>query len=383
MTLIQRTIVPLLARSKKSILLLGPRQTGKSTLVRGLKPGLIINLAHEPTYLEFARNPRELEERLGGGTYRTVFLDEVQRLPGILNTVQVLLDERPHALKFYLTGSSARKLKRGHANLLPGRVHTFALGSLTRAELGGALSAKQALSTGTLPGIWTEPDSREREKTLRSYAATYLKEEIQAEALTRNIEGFSRFLFVAAAESGKFLDLSKLASDAAIPRESAMRYFEILEETLIVRRSDPFRKSDRRRLTRSPRFFFFDTGVLNGLLGNFAPSPDRIGMLFEHFLFNQLVDGAAAKDVPLRISSYRTEHGAEVDFIVELGVQTIAIEAKASANIGSSDVRGLRSFAEYYGKKHRACLVTLGSPRKTLNGIEVLPWQEFLQSIGF
>lgn len=382
MHLIQRRIAPLLARSKKSILLLGPRQTGKSTLVRGLLPDLEINLAHEPTYLEFARNPRELEERLGGGAYKTVFLDEVQRLPGILNTVQVLLDDRRGSLKFYLTGSSARKLKRGHANLLPGRVHTYALGALTRAELGDAIEVREALSTGTLPGIWTETDQAEKQKTLMSYAATYVKEEIQAEALTRNIEGFSRFLFVAAAEAGKFLDLSKLASDASIPRETAMRYFEILEETLIIRRSEPFRKSERRRLTRSPRFFFFDSGVLNGLLQNFIVSQDRIGTLFEHFLFNQIVDGAAAKDVPLRISSYRTEHGAEVDFIVELGKEVIAIEVKASSNVGTSDVRGLRSFAEYYGRKHRSCIVTLGTHRKNLEGIEVLPWQEFLRDIG-
>lgn len=382
MPLIRRTIGPLLEKSKKSILLLGPRQTGKSTLVRGLKPDLSINLAHEPTYLEFARNPRELEERLGGGKFKTVFLDEVQRLPGILNTVQVLLDERVKPLKFYLTGSSARKLKRGHANLLPGRVHTYSLGPLTRAELGDDLRIKDALSTGTLPGIWTETDSTERQATLRSYAATYLKEEIQAEALARNIEGFSRFLFIAAAEAGKFLDLSKLASDAMIPRETAVRYFEILEETLIVRRCEPFRKSERRRLTRSPRFFFFDAGVLNGLLRNFVASPDRIGMLFEHFLFNQMVDGAAAQDLPLRVSSYRTGHGAEVDFIVELGKGTLAVEAKASSHVGRSDLRGFRSFAEYYGKKHRACLVTLGTHRKMVEGVEVLPWQEFLRALG-
>lgn len=258
----------------------------------------------------------------------------------------------------------------------------YSLGPLTRAELGDELSVKDALSTGTLPGIWTETDPTERQTTLRSYAATYLKEEIQAEALARNIEGFSRFLFVAAAEAGKFLDLSKLASAAAIPRETAVRYFEILEETLIVRRCEPFRKSNRRRLVRSPRFFFFDTGVLNGFLRNFVVSPDRIGMLFEHFLFNQMVDGAAARDIPLRISSYRTGHGAEVDFIVELGKETLAVEVKASSHVGSFDPRGLRSFADYYGRKHRACLVTLGGHRKRLEGIEVLPWQEFLRALG-
>ena len=164
------------------------------------------------------------------------------------------------------------------------------------------MDVRKALETGTLPGIWTEQDPRERRKTLRSYAATYLKEEIQAEAPTKNIEGFSRFLFVVAADAGKFLDLVKLASAAGIPRQSALRYFEILEDTLILRRCDAFRKSERRRLAQSPRFFF-DTGVLNGLLGNFTASADRIGTLFEHFLFNQIVDGAAARDREARVSS--------------------------------------------------------------------------------
>ena len=382
MSYILRSITPLLRESRKSVLLLGPRQTGKSTLVKSLKPDLTVNLAHESTYLAFARNPGELEERLNGGPYRTVFLDEVQRLPTILNTVQALIDDKKHALKFYLTGSSARKLRRGRANLLPGRVHTYALGPLTAAELGGDFDVKTALATGLLPGIWTENDPKDRRKTLRSYAATYLKEEIKAEALARNIEGFSRFLFVAAVEAGKFLDLSKLASDAAIARETAVRYFDILEETLILRRCLPFSGSERRRLVRSPRFFFFDTGVLNGLMDNFTVSPDRIGHLFEHFLFNQIVDGAAAKDLPIRITSYRTSHGAEVDFIVEIGKEVTAVEVKASSNVGRSDLRGLESFAEYYGKRHRSCLVTLGGHRKRLGATEVFPWQEFLREMG-
>ncbi len=319
---------------------------------------------------------------MAAGTFQTVFIDEVQRLPSLLNTIQAILDEKRPPTKFYLTGSSARKLRRGNANLLPGRIHAYHLGPLVASELNYALDAKQSLETGTLPGILTESDDRERRKTLQSYAATYLKEEIQAEALTRDIEGFSRFLFVIAAEAGKFLDLSKLGASAGISRQSAVRYFEILEDTLVLRRCDAFRKSERRRLIQSPRFFFFDTGVLNGLMNNFTASGDRIGVLFEHLLFNQLIHSAAARDLEMRVSSYRTEHGAEVDFIVEFGKELIAVEVKASANVGKTDLRGLQSFAEYYGRKHRSVVAYLGHTRKIIEGVDILPWQLFLKDLA-
>lgn len=380
--IIQRHLEALLRKSKKSVLLFGPRQTGKSTLMKLLAPELEINLAHEPTYLAFARNPSELEERLRAQSARTVFIDEIQKLPSLLNTIQTMIDETQGGIQFYLTGSSARKLRRGQANLLPGRIHTYHLGPLVASELGHPMNIKEALSTGTLPGIWTEKDVEEKQKTLRSYAATYLKEEIQAEALTRNIEGFSRFLFAVGAEAGKFLDLSKLALEAQLPYQSALRYFEILEDTLVIRRCDSFRKSIRRRLVQRPRFFFFDTGVLNGLLENFLPSQDRIGILFEHFVFNQIVDSAEAKDKPLRISSYRTEHGAEVDFIVEWEGKVFAVEAKASSTVGHSDLRGLKSFAEYYEKKHTPVILYLGSLMKVMEGVKVFPWRMFLKEIG-
>jgi predicted AAA+ superfamily ATPase len=240
---ISRRLGSVLQRSAKSVLLLGPRQTGKSTLVGTLAPDLTINLAHEPTYLEFARNPRELEERLAAlpaAKRSSVFIDEVQRLPSLLNTVQVLLDRPGNRLRFLLTGSSARKLRRGNANLLPGRIHTYHLGPLASSELKYELDTMQALSSGTLPGVFTDPDTDSRRKTLRSYAATYLKEEIQAEGLTRNLEGFARFLHIAAEWSGHHLDLAKLAAAAQVARQSVVRYFEVLEDTLIVRRAEPF-----------------------------------------------------------------------------------------------------------------------------------------------
>lgn len=384
--MIARGLKPLLERSTKSLLLLGPRQTGKSTLIAELDPDLSFNLAHEPTYLDFARNPRELEERLAAFSparaKTTVFIDEVQRLPSLLNIVQVLLDRRESRLRFLLTGSSARKLKRGGANLLPGRVHTYHLGPITSAEIGYGIDTQSALSTGTLPGILSDVDVAERKKTLRSYAATYLKEEVQAEALTRNLEGFARFLDVAAEWSGHHLDLSKLAAAAQVPRQSVVRYFEILEDTLLVRRLDPFGRTPRRRLVQHPKFFFFDVGVRNGVLGNFDVSADRIGSLFEHLVASQIFASAAAIDADLRMSSYRTEHGAEVDLIVEMARRTWAIELKASRTVGTSDLRGLRSFADLFGTKHTPLVLYLGTARRRIGGVDILPWQEGLQAMG-
>lgn len=233
---IHRLLSSEIRESPKSILLLGPRQTGKSTLIKALNPDLTINLADESEFLLFTRNPDELKQRLASAPYKTVFIDEVQRLPGLLNTVQSILDNEDNAIQFYLTGSSARRLRRGRANLLPGRVLNYQLGPLVSAELKYALDTDRALATGSMPGIYTETNPKIRQKTLRTYASTYLKEEIQAEALARNLEGFSRFLYFAAIYSGRFLDLSKLASEAQIPRQSAVRYFEILEDTLIVNR---------------------------------------------------------------------------------------------------------------------------------------------------
>jgi predicted AAA+ superfamily ATPase len=381
-----RHLEPVLAASAKSVLLLGPRQTGKSTLMAGLEPDLVVNLAHEATYLDFARNPRELEERIDGlpraTRRRTVLIDEVQRLPSLLNTVQALLDERGTRLKFLLTGSSARKLRRGGANLLPGRIHTYRLGPIAAGECGYALDTAAALATGTLPGILSDAEAASRKKTLRSYAATYLREEIQAESLTRNLEGFARFLHVAGEWSGHHLDLSKLAAAAQVARQSVTRYFEILEDTLIVLRADSFARSPRRRLVQHPKFFFFDVGVRNGLLGNFETSADRVGALFEHLVFSQLVAGAAATDQDIQISSFRTEHGAEVDFVVEIAGRVWALEVKASRNVGPTDLRGLRAFADYHGKRHAARVLYLGDAKRKVDGVDVVPWQEGLREMG-
>jgi len=237
------------------------------------------------------------------------------------------------------------------------------------------------LSYGSLPGVWTENDRREREEVLNTYAATYVKEEIQAEALTRNLEGFSRFIFAIAARATLPLDYTKLASQAAITRASAIRFVEILEDTLLVFRVEPFAKQHIRRLVQHPRFYFFDNGVLNGLLGSYAVSGDRIGMLFENLVASQLYHAAHAHGHSFSVSSYRTEHGAEVDLIVEREGKVWAIELKASRNVGVSDLTGLNSFAEYFGAKHEAVVAYLGTTARKIGNVHVLPWWQVVEEL--
>ena len=385
MEFVTRRLATELLDSSKSLLLLGPRQTGKSTLLSNIfSSAVTINLVDESTYLEFAAEPRRLEQILAAcGNEKTVFIDEIQRLPSLLNTIQMILDER-RGVRFVLTGSSARKLRRGGANLLPGRIHTFTLGPLVAAELAYAADEQELLAFGSLPGIYTETRHKDKMKTLSSYAATYLKEEIQAEALTKNIEGFARFLKFAAISSSQFLDLQKLASQAQINHQTARRYFEILEDTLIAHRLEAFAKTTRTRLVQHPRYFFFDTGVLNGLLGNFTVSDDRKGPLFETLVITQIIHTIAAKDLMgIRLSSYRTEHNAEVDLIIEGPNSTTALEIKATRNIGVSDLTGLASFAKFYGKPHRAVIAYQGDRQLEVGGVEVWPWQKALAELGF
>jgi predicted AAA+ superfamily ATPase len=205
---------------------------------------------------------------------------------------------------------------------------------------------------------------------------------VQAESLTRNLEGFARFLGVAAEWAGHHLDLSKLAAAAQVPRQSTVRFFEILDDTLIVRRAEPFTRSTTRRLVQHPKFFFFDVGVRNGLLGNFTASADRIGGLFEHLVFSQVAAGAAARDREIRVSSYRTEHGGEVDLIIEVDRRLWAIELKASRTVGMADLRGLRSFRGFYGRHHEPRIWYLGETPRVVEGVTVQPWQEGFASSG-
>jgi predicted AAA+ superfamily ATPase len=380
--MITRIVSGEIARTKKSVLLIGPRQAGKSTLMAGLDPDLSINLADEMEFLTHSSRPDELGKLIEQHGAKTIFLDEVQRLPRILNTVQALVD-RTKSLKFYLTGSSARKLKRGGANLLPGRVVNFQLGPLVAAELDYKAETKTILSRGALPEAYLEGEQKAVERLLSSYAANYLKEEIKAEALTRNLDTFARFLQEAVLNVGQFVDFTKLAKKAKMSRHAVPRYFEILEDTLIGHRVFPYEPlMASLDLVRHPKFFLFDCGVYNGMLRNFVPSADRIGVLAEQLVFSQILHSGWARESDTKISSFRTRGGAEVDFIAEVDRKVFAIEVKASDGITTDDCAGLEFFSANAGKVSGLFIFHMGAKDRRLGKVWALPWQKGLTEMG-
>ncbi len=352
-----RMLAVTLIKSKKSILLLGPRQVGKSTLLKSLNPDLIINLASESEYLKFLSNPNLLVSLLKGKKYKLVFINEIQRITSLLNTIQMILDDWKNPPKFLLSGSSARKLKRGNANLLPGRIFQYSLSGFSASDLNYKLNLEKALKFGFLPEAYLEEDENSCKKLLRDYAAVYLKEEIQAESFTRNIGGFARFLEVISVSAGSILDISKIASKAKVSRTSTVRFIEILEDTLIAERIENFSATDA-EIIRHPKLYFFDIGVLNGLLGNFESSLDRIGNLFEHLVYNQIRNSAFSIDEPYELFYFRTRNGLEVDFILKLKNKIYAIEVK-SGEVNNGDLRSLKAFQNYYPNLHKSILVSL------------------------
>lgn len=378
-----RLILRKISKSSKSILLLGPRQVGKSTLIKGIKPDLTINLAIEQEFFDFQENRNELEARIDASHPRSVFIDEIQRIPWLMNSIQAIIDSNPK-IKFYLTGSSARKLRKGKANLLPGRIFTYQLAPLCLEEVGKGWESKRMIQFGSLPGVMSLVSEVEKKKLLQSYSNTYLKEEIMAESLVRGIDGFVRFLRQAAISSGQYLDFSKMARSSKVPRQSLIRHFEVLEDTLIATRveNDPDLDSDQCDLVKHPRFYFFDLGVVNALRGSFDLSGDRIGGLWEHFVYNQLMNSIQAGDTEHKIFNFRTRGGLEADFIVSHGSKKFAIECKAAARVSESDYRNLIAIERYYPKLTKI-LVYQGKVERKENGVWIVPLPKALSIMGF
>ncbi len=382
--MIKRKLAEALVENKKmSVLLLGPRQVGKSTLIQNLKPDLEVNLADQSTFLEFTSNPKALLELIDSEKNpKSVFVDEVQRVPSILNTIQTIIDKKS-GIQFYLTGSSARKLKRGRANLLPGRIFDYQLGPLIASEFNYKMNTKKVIQYGSLPAAYLAEKESFSKKLLTSYVGLYLKEEIQAEALTRNLEAFSRFLKSSILSMGQFVDYSKISKLAKISRHSCSRYFDVLADTLIGYQVFPFEECiESADLVKHSKLYFFDPGVYNSLIGNFIVSEDRIGPLAEQAIYTQIIHSAKSFDKSVEVSSFRTRGGFEIDFIVNIEGHIFPIEVKSTDNLQDNDVKNLKYFSRYYSKKHVPYLLHLGFQRKKVNGIWCLPWQEGLKEMG-
>lgn len=374
--MVKRILKKQIQDSKASILLLGPRQTGKTTLLLLLKPDLVINLAREREFQEHLSNPSLIEDLIELKKPKLVFVDEIQRIPSLLNTIQAVIDEQK--IRFLITGSSARKLKRGQTNLLPGRVVNKQLFSLTMKELNYKMDKEEAVRYGFLPGIIQEPSENVKQDILTSYVSNYLKEEIQQEALTRNLSGYSRFINYLPEWSGKVLDYSKISAKNKLNRFAVHRFFEIFEDTLLGERINSWTPSEEIKTVKHPKFYFFDNGVMNGINANYQPLGDMLGVCCETIIFNQIKASLSYKNKPFKISFFRTHSGVEVDFIVEHDKNILAIEVKASEKLSSDDVGYLKIVKSHDSKIH-PILFHFGKKSFKVDGVWCLNWIEGLK----
>jgi predicted AAA+ superfamily ATPase len=367
--------------TKETCFLWGPRQTGKSTLLKSLFPDAqYYDLLLADIYRNFMANPERLRQECealglnGSNQKQPLIIDEVQKIPELLDEIHWLIENR--GLRFILCGSSPRKLKRSHANLLGGRALRYELLPLTYLEIPD-FSLEKALNHGLLPRHY---QSSKPNKLLEAYVGDYLKEEIAAEAATRNIPAFSRFLEIAAISNGEMINFQNIASDCGVSATTVKGYFQILEDTLIGRFLPAFRRRVKRRLIQAPRFFFFDTGIVSQLTrrGPVQPKSELFGRAFEHFLVMEVYAWAAYSERNPGIAYWRTASQLEVDIV--LGDGQVAIEIKSTTATTDHHLRGLRAFRQEY--EARCFLISLDPrPRLTSDGIHILPWRDFLDQL--
>ncbi|MCB0341342.1 MAG: ATP-binding protein [Pseudobdellovibrionaceae bacterium] len=373
----------------QSFFLFGPRGSGKSTLLRqhfAGKDPLWIDLLDPGLEFRIAQNPNEILELWKGKRSPWIVIDEVQKQPQLLDLVHKAIEE--HKIKFALTGSSARKLKRGGANLLAGRAVEKHLYPFSSIELGDQFELQKALEFGLLPTIWDSNWNRE-EKTdfLYSYVNTYLKEEIAAEQLVRNLDPFRRFLVAAAQSNGKIINHSKIERDSGVSSKQSQRHFEILVDTLMGFYLEPFDTSIRKRQTLKSKFYFFDTGViraLNQLAGeSLIASTFEYGDLFETFVVNEFVKSAKALNKRWQFSYYRTSNDVEVDLIIEKPRgKKVLVEIKSFSKFDREKVESYFRISKEF-KSEVAYLLSNDPTAREVDGVRCLHWQQGIDEIFF
>ena len=366
-----------------SFFLFGARGTGKTTLLQGLlsdKSPLVIDLLKQGLYRELQANPEKLSKMVLPlkGTGRFVFIDEVQKVPELLDLVHHHIEQ--DKIRFALTGSSSRKLKRGGANLLAGRAFVFRLFPLIYTEFAESFSLELALRWGTLPKIIQYDNDQERTLYLRSYVETYLAEEIIQEQIVRNIPPFSRFLSVAAQCNSTIVNYSKIAADIQSDASNVRNYFSILEETLLGFLLEPFHLSVRKRQRTSPKFYFIDTGLVRTLSQlidvPLRPESKEYGSYFESFIINQIRSYLEYQGKQYRLSYLLSGDNAEIDLIVErAGKDTLLIEIKSGTVIHQGSLNTLKRFAKDFPGARLVCLYN-GEVKLHEDEVEILPWRE-------
>lgn len=367
----------------ENFFLFGPRGVGKTTLLKHLplfEKALYINLLRAQEERQFARRPETLEAIVNALPSSTdhIIIDEIQKVPKMLDMVHHLI-ESTHK-KFILTGSSARKLKHGGANLLAGRAFVYNLHPFTYLEIDSHASINDFLRWGMLPKIFEYDTDDKKQMFLEAYANTYLKEEVWVEQYIRELDPFRHFLEVAAQANGKIINFSNIARDVGVGIHLVQKYFSILEDTLLGFFLNSFQHSFRKRLSKSPKFYFFDTGVVRTLSGRISlpieESNSAYGEAFEHFVIIQCKNLASYYHRDYKFSYLKTKDDAEIDLVVERpGQDILFIEIKSSVDVQDQQLTNLKQLAHAFGQCESVCF-SRDSFAKKLDGVMVYPWAD-------
>lgn len=390
MALLKRLIKPLLDNALEkgnNLLILGARQTGKTTLVKSFSCDLQLNFMHSPDRQRYEKNPEILANEVKMLVEKMpapplISIDEAQKVPAILDQVQYLIDEGLG--QYILTGSSARKLKQSSPlNWLPGRVMVYRMEPLMLQEyIDHKPSLEDLLHYGSLPGIFTEPDHNHRERHLQSYVATYLEEEIRSEALVRQLASFARFLTLAAVESGNITNFSNLSRQIGVAHSTVAGYYQILEDCLVAERIEPLAEQrPRKRLTRSAKYLFTDLGLRRIAAGEGLQLPQvYLGKLFEQYVGLELLRSLRLMNPAAKLYFWRDNNGPEIDWVIKTGNEYIPIEVKWTDAPHQKTLRHLMLFMKSYPCKKGYVICRIPRPMKLADNLYAYPWQE-LQAI--
>ncbi len=364
------------SRPRETFFLWGPRQVGKSALLRATYPQTRwLDLLKTDEYLRYLRRPALLREELDAGPPAgPIIVDEVQKLPMLLDEIHWLIENR--GIVFGLCGSSARKLRRGHANLLGGRAIRYQLHGFVSSELGRDFDLLRALNQGGLPRHYL---TNEPARRLSAYVDDYLKEEVAAEGLVRNLPAFADFLTAAALADTELVNSANIARECGVSAPAVREYFQILVDTLLGHYLPAYAKRPKRRMIHARKFYFADVGVVNALAkrGRIEAGSELYGKALESWIFHELSAFAAYRAPDLKIAYWRTASGIEVDFV--LGDAAVGIEVKSTAHISDAHLRGLRELrTDQPAAKRLVCVCSEPRPRRTSDGIDILPVGEFL-----
>ena len=365
----------------ETFFLWGPRQAGKSTLLRQCYPdGRWIDLLKSDEFRRYLTNPEFLRQEIEAEGFprdRHVVIDEIQKVPALLDEVHWLMENR--GISFALCGSSATKVKRGAANLLGGRAVRYELLGITAVELGDDFDLTRLLNAGYLPRIY---QARRSVRLLDAYINDYLVQEVAAEGVVRKLPAFSRFLDAASLSDGEVVNISNIAAECGISQHTVKNYFQVLVDMLLARWVPSYRSRPKRRVIQAPKFYFADVGIVNRLArrGPLVPGSELYGKAFENWVCHELSAWISYREFDGQLSYWRLAGGTEVDFVV--GDMQLAVEAKASRNIGSRHLRGLRSVIRDHPSIERRVIVCLEPrARRTTDGIDILPAEDFARQL--